>query len=292
MAVGVKKDEYQLGQSATKTITGLAEEIRIDLSLNPNPHLNEGTIYGTVTDELGNPIPDVLIKIMDRDHNPLAHTLTAADGGYIFSPFSSGDEYHLYAVKPGYFMGEALPFPLLPNQSVKKDFTLVLDPDSVLSIIAGEVKSTEGTPIGGAVVELYSVDMVGTETLLALSFTNEYGQYVFRELSQGNYIVRITALGYKPTSAAVTIDQPTSIAKVINTMEVDPAAAKGTISGIITDDEGNSISGADVILYKVEQDESLTPIAYTKTNDEGLYLFIKVPKGNYKIKSNKTIIIV
>ncbi|MEG0691479.1 MAG: carboxypeptidase-like regulatory domain-containing protein, partial [Oscillospiraceae bacterium] len=63
-----------------------------------------------------------------------------------------------------------------------------------------------------------------------------------------------------------------------------------TISGIITDDVGAAVIGADVILYRVETDNSLTPIALTKTIANGVYLFVNTPQGNYKIKSSKTVV--
>lgn len=287
----IKQEKYILGQSIAKSIKDLGEEIRLDLSLQPNPNLNAGTVIGTVKDENGNPIDHALIKIMDSNHNPLAHAFTGLDGAYIFSPFPPGTDYHIYATKQGYALAENLPFTLLPNQTIRKDFTLVVDPNASLGIIAGDVTNKiTHAPVKGAVVNLYSVDEFGVETLYAVAFTNEYGQFVFSELPLGNYIVRVNALGYKPYATTVLISAPGQIAHVISDLNVDQESSRGTISGIITETNNQPIPFADVTLYRVEADNSLTPIAFTKTNDEGVYLFINVPQGNYKIKSNKIFI--
>ncbi|MCX7884075.1 MAG: carboxypeptidase regulatory-like domain-containing protein [Caloramator sp.] len=290
---GVIQDQYELGQSIKKSLSELGQEIRLDLSLKPNPNLNAGTIFGTVKDTQGNPVVGATIKIMDKDHNPLAHTVTGSDGSYIISPFPPGPEYHIYAQADGYLLAEQLPFALLPRQQVEKNFILTRDPDALLSIIAGDVRDNQTPPhvVKGAIVNLYKVDELGHETLIAVTYTNEFGQFTFRDLQKGSYIIRISALGYIPVATSVIISADSTIAKVVATLNVDPQASKGTISGVITDDNNVPIPDADVVLYKVEADGSLTPIAVTRTNDEGVYLFTKVPQGDYKIKSTKSITI-
>ncbi|SKA97206.1 Carboxypeptidase regulatory-like domain-containing protein [Caloramator quimbayensis] len=290
---GVIQDQYELGQSVKKSLSELGQEIRLDLSLKPNSNLEAGTIFGTVKDTQGNPVPGATIKIMDKDHNPLAHTVTGPDGSYIISPFPPGPEYHIYAQADGYLLAEQLPFALLPKQQVEKNFILTRDPDALLSIIAGEVMDNQTPPhaVKGAIVNLYQVDELGHETLIAVTYTNEFGQFTFRDLQKGNYIVRISGLGYIPVAISVVISADSTIAKVIATLNVDPQASKGTISGVITDNNNVPIADADVVLYRVEADGSLTPIAVTRTNDEGVYLFTKVPQGDYKIKSTKSITI-
>lgn len=290
---GVIQDQYELGQSIKKSLSELGQEIRLDLSLKPNPNLDAGTIFGTVKDTQGNPIPGATIKIMDKDHNPLAHTVTGPDGSYIISPFPPGPEYHIYAQADGYLLAEQLPFALLPRQQVEKNFILTRDPDAILSIIAGDVRDNQTPPhvVKGAIVNLYQVDELGHETLIAVTYTNEFGQFTFRDLQKGNYIIRISGLGYIPVAISVIISADSTIAKVMATLNVDPQASKGTISGVITDNNNVPIADADVVLYRVEADGSLTPIAVTRTNDEGVYLFTKVPQGDYKIKSTKSITI-
>ncbi|MEG0691478.1 MAG: carboxypeptidase-like regulatory domain-containing protein, partial [Oscillospiraceae bacterium] len=214
----IKKDIYELAQSPKKTIAGVGEEIRIDLSLVPNPNLNAGTITGTVTTTTGSPIPGAVVKMMDSDYNPLAHVLTGPDGSYIFSPFLPGTNYHIFASAVGYDLATIAPFSLLPNQTIQKNIVATSDPALLKSFIAGDITDQAGLAIYGAVVELYSVDAEQNETLVGVVFSNEFGQYVFREIDQGDYSIRISALGYETITTTVSITADGTIAKVDSTL--------------------------------------------------------------------------
>lgn len=286
----IKKDIYQLAQSPKATIAGVGQEVRIDLNLEPNPNLNSGTITGTVTNTDGQPISGAVVKIMDNDYNPVAHVITGSDGSYIFPPFLPGTNYRIFASAAGYELATTDPFTLLMKQTIEKDIVAKKDLTLTKSFIAGDIVDDHNLPLGGAVVELYSIDEQGNELLAGLSFSNEFGQYVFREVEQGNYAIRISALGYTATRTTISITADGTIAKIDSTLVPDIQSSKGTISGIITDDTGAAVVGADVILYSVAADGSLTPIALTKTIASGVYLFVNTPQGDYKVKSSKTIL--
>lgn len=288
-----KQDLYILGQSNSQSITSPTQEIRLDLSLQTNPNLNSSTIYGKVEDSEGKPIPNALIKIMSNTYEPLSHTFTAADGTYSFTNFKPGSNYQIFAIAQGYALNQNIPFTLNSNDNVEKNFTLAIDANASNSIIAGDAYDSSSTlPIDGAVVKLFSIGEEDKEKLEAITFTNQFGQFLFRELPQGNYLIRLTCLGYMSITNTVNITQSGQITNVILNVVRDTATARGTVSGIITDSNNQPISNADVVLYSSSTDtfgkETLTPIAFTKTNSSGIYLFINVPQGTYKIKSDKT----
>lgn len=283
----VKKDFYKLGQSEKMVLKGLGEEIRIDLNLLPNENLHGGIITGVVKNPDGTPNSGAIIKIMGNDYTPLAHTISGEDGSYTFPLFKAGTGYRIFASAMGFKLCTLEQFSLLEDQSVTKDFDLLVDASLTKSFIAGDIFDKQQKPVLGSNVNLYLVkDKV--ETLVASTFTNEYGQYVFRELEVGDYKIKITGLGYLSATAAVTISKDASIAKIVSNLQVDELSSRGTISGIITDDKGQPIMDADVVLYRVESDDSLTPIALTKTITGGVYLFVNTDQGNYRIKSSKT----
>lgn len=283
----VKKDFYKLGQSEEMVLKGLGEEIRIDLNLLPNENLHGGIITGVVKNPDGTPNAGAIIKIMGSDYTPLAHTISGEDGSYTFPLFKAGTGYRIFASAAGYQLCTLEQFSLLENQSVTKDFDLLADASLSKSFIAGDIFDKQQKPVLGSNVNLYLVKDK-TETLVASTFTNEFGQYVFRELEVGDYKIKITGLGYVSSSAAVTISKDASIAKIVSNLQIDELSSKGTISGIITDDKGQPIINADVVLYRVEPDNSLTPVALTKTIAGGVYLFVNTDQGSYKIKSSKT----
>lgn len=293
MAVGpsVRQDKYILGQSQKKSIDTVGEEIRLDLSLNPNPNLNGGTITGTVKDSNGNPIKGALIKIMGNDYEPLAHVFTGDDGSFIFSPFPPGSNYRIFASAQGYVLKENQQFTILANQEFESNFSLTKDPNANLGIIAGDLfRADTSVPINGAAVSLYTIGANNEETLYALSFTNQYGQFVFSDVPQSSYTIKVNALGYYSFSSSAAITSGGQIVNVVASINPNPNSSRGTVSGLITDNNNQAIPNADVTLYKVEtinSKESLTAVAYTKTNTDGAYLFINVDQGNYLVKSNQ-----
>lgn len=285
----IKQDIYILGQSDKKTIRSVGEEIRLDLQLQPQPLNNTGKVTGTVTDESGNPITSGLIKLMSADYEPLLHAITGSDGTYTLDNVPSGTGYNIFATAAKKALKQGTSFSITAGQVVTKNFSLADEPAAQLGVIAGDLNdSSTGLPINGAVISLYQVNSDDTEVLKAITYTNEYGQFVFRELDLGNYSIRVSALGYIGTTSTVNITTSGQIIPSLINIAQNPNSSRGTVSGIITDNINQPIPSADVVLYQVEDDESLTAIAFTKTNSSGVYLFINVPQGNYKVKSNQT----
>lgn len=108
-------------------------------------------------------------------------------------------------------------------------------------------------PIDGAIVFLYKVKD-NDEILLAISHSNEYGQFVFSEVELSKYEIKINSLGYLDESMSVEILKENHIMLIKPTLMPDPNTENGTVSGIITNNDNTPIVGADVILYKVDGD--------------------------------------
>lgn len=286
--VQVKQDKFVLGQSISKTIASLGEEIRLDLQLQPLIQTIGASVEGLVTDTNGAVIPNALVKIMDSNFEPLLHSVTDANGEYLFNNIPASNSYTIFAIAPGKKIKQGQGFSLSEGASRTINFTLEDDLAMQLAIIAGDLFQTGTTnPVGGAVVTLFEVDQNGIETLSAITHTNEFGQFVFREVANGEYSINISALGFISDSISVSVTSAPQIISVQPTLQPDPNAQNGTVSGVILDNLNAPIDRADVILYEVNVDDSLTPVAFTKTNSAGVYLFINVPQGTYKVKSNE-----
>lgn len=284
----VKQDKFILGQSISKTIASLGEEIRLDLQLQPAIQTIGATVQGLITDTNGTVVPNALVKIMDNNFEPLLHTVTDANGEYLFNNIPASSSYTIFAIAPGKKLKQEQGFALSDGASRTINFTLEDDPAMQLAIIAGDLyQNGTTTPINGAVVTLFEVDENGLETLRAITHTNEFGQFVFREVSNGNYNINISALGFISDSVSASIASAPQILSIKPVLQPDPNAQNGTVSGVILDNLNAPIDRADVILYRVEANDDLTPVAFTKTNSAGVYLFINVPQGTYKVKSNE-----
>ena len=123
-----------------------------------------------------------------------------------------------------------------------------------------------------------------------MHYFHQYGQFVFSDVPQSKYNIKINALGYYSYSSLAAITAGGQIINVIANINPNPNSSRGTVSGLIVDNNNRAISDADVTLYKVEtinSKESLTAVTYTKTNTDGAYLFINVDQGNYLVKSNQ-----
>ncbi len=284
----VKQDKFILGQSISKTIASLGEEIRLDLQLQPVTQTIGATVEGLVTDTNGVAISNALIKIMDTNFEPLLHTVTDVNGEYLFNNIPASSSYTIFAIAPGKKLNQEQGFALSDGASKTINFTLENDPAMQLAIIAGDLyQSGTTTPINGAIVTLFEVDDNGLETLSAITYTNEFGQFVFREVSNGNYNINISALGFISDSISASVAFAPQILSLQPTLQPNPNAQNGTVSGVILDNFNAPIDRADVILYRVDPNDVLTPVAFTKTNSAGVYLFINVPQGTYKVKSNE-----
>lgn len=283
-----KQDIYVLGQSQTGSVSSVGEEIRLDLSLLPQPLIQTGTVSGTVTYN-GSPLPNAVVKVLDSNYNPVIHAVSQTDGTYSIANHPAGSGYHIYCSATGKLLNEGITYTISAGDSLTRDFTMTDDPNASLSIIAGDLlDSATSQPISGAVVSLYKYDTTTQgEVLAAITYTNQYGQFVFRELGIAQYTIRIAALGYNSVTTTIQITQAGQIAPVDLNMNQNATTSRGTVSGVITDNNNHVIANADVVLYRVETDGRLTAMAFTKTDANGVYLFINVDQGDYKVKSTQ-----
>lgn len=286
----VFKDEFMLCRSDKKSLTGIAETIRLDLSLKQNPYLNSGSITGKIKDASGIGISGAVIVILDENFKSIARTIAGNDGIYKITHLQPGSGYRAYSLAPGFKLSEALTFNLTPNQLLEIDLTLLPDITETWSIIAGNVQNIHGIPVSSASVELYKLEEAATK-LISLSFTNDIGQFVLRDLTIGSYFLKINAAGYFSDIFPAEVKKQKSIVHINAELKEDLKASKGTVIGIISNNDDEPLPDADVILYRVGFDKTLIPVAYTRTNHEGIYLFVNVPQGEYMVNSNRTVIV-
>jgi hypothetical protein len=285
------KDIYVLGQSETGSIVNLGEEIRIDLALETSVQKDVGTLYGNIQDADGNPIENVTVKITDNLFNPLYHRNTDENGNYTINNIPADNQYEVVAQKDLYDLGIGTSFVMQAEQMIERKFTLVASQETNTAIVAGEIMTTDDERVADVAVALYDNSQPESPVLLKTTYTNQYGQFAFFYIPAGLYKIECKKLGYTTASNTFVVDSSTQMLNIEVDMEVDPVTRKGTVNGVIRDEEGSPVASAFVILYTVTQvkgEEVLTPVRKTITNGDGLYLFEQVSKGDYKIKANKT----
>ncbi len=286
--MSVVKDEYILGKSMVKSLSGVGEAIRIDLRLNSNPHLQSGTFTGKIKDNLGKPVADAVIIVLDESYEMLANAISSNGGTFLITPLKSGKSYHAYAHAPGFSLADTPCFTLRPNETVERDFMLTPNSEDYKPIIIGVVQNQLGLPINLASIELCRLEGTSAK-LIGISLSNEVGQFILRDLMPGIYFLKVNAMGYFDGFYPIEIGPASGITRVEAILKENPKSSKGMITGLITDTEDQPLVNADVILYREESDQSLLPVSYTRTNHEGIYLFVNVPHGNYRINANRSV---
>ncbi|MPQ44476.1 carboxypeptidase regulatory-like domain-containing protein, partial [Clostridium tarantellae] len=284
----IRSDKYNLSKSSFIEVKEKNLDLKVDITLEADS-TNEllGTlVVGSVVDSNNNPIKGAIVKLLGKDLQQLYRVTTDDQGKYIISHVLYSDIYTVSAIANGKLLSTSQPFTLTNASRKMIDFTLYDSPNVNLGVINGTLLDSNFIEVFGAVIFLYSV--VGNNNILkSLTFTDLNGNFIFSQLDEGKYFITISKLGYVSTQIE-TIVTKNNISSLNLNLNNDPNASKGVISGIITNDSNKIIPNADVVLYEIDENNKLIPLAYTKTNPSGFYTFINVKKGHYIIKSNQS----
>ncbi|MPQ43259.1 glycoside hydrolase domain-containing protein [Clostridium tarantellae] len=288
----IRKDRFDSEQSKIVRVSGKGSEAWLDMQVNfNNKDINIGSsISGKVTDSNNNGIEGAIVKLMDENLQPLSNAMTDENGNYIITSIPYSNTYTMMAISEGKELKQIPVFTISLGENKIINFTLQSDTNVNLGIISGTLLDINSRGITGAIILLYDIEN-GIENLKAITYTDTSGIFVFNELMTGNYKIKITALGYKyeELSIKVNVGEITTTSKVLYE---NPEAPDGIISGTITDSMNNTVENADVMLYSINENNELNPMAFAKANSKGLYTFINVPPGDYLIKSNQSELII
>jgi subtilisin family serine protease len=127
--------------------------------------------------------------------------------------------------------------------------------------------ATTGNPIAGATVEV-------TGAVERTTTTDSAGVYALT-LPIGTYNVEARSFGYLTgTATADVLEGQTTVVD----FALDPAPSH-SVSGTVTDGDGNPLEGATVTILG-------TPIPPTTTDAAGGYSFASVPEGEYEVRAD------
>lgn len=294
MNKNVRRDKYISTLSYIVKVPSEPTSVTMDLTLKRQPVTPVSqSISGSVKDVSGNPIESAYVQLYSNNKNPIRGATTNKDGRYVINNVEAGEVYFISAIAQNKDLSNMETVELQVGVDKIVNFVLEENLISELSVISGTLtgKEINNTVVSGAIVSLYKLEEGKQPQIVAVTFSNEQGKYVLREIGIGRYAINVTALGYAAEEQVVTIDSPKTKLVINFTMYKVPAVSeKSFIQGIISDDYGKAIVGADVILYRIDNSGELVPVALTRTNDSGKYLFADVPDGNYRVISNDSIV--
>ncbi|MPQ43204.1 MSCRAMM family protein [Clostridium tarantellae] len=251
-------------------------------------------VAGEVDDLNGNPIENAFVQIMDEENNPVYHGFTNEEGKYLLNNIPMNSKYNILVKANNKKIYYGNSFEGILDEVKIINFILEDDITKEYSIIAGSIIDDDNMEnvIKSAIITLSKLDENYNEKLIDVTYTNENGQYIFTDVMDGEYIISVTASGYlnKIVNKKVENKINNVIEYKIN-LQLEKDMKKGSISGIITDYNDNPLGNTNVVLYSINKENSLKPIAFTKSNEKGMYLFTNIPEGNYKIMSKQDEII-
>lgn len=226
----------------------------------PGPAAGGVPVYGRVLAAGGGvPVPGAVVTLIDPTGRQLGHALADSAGRYTV---------HVPAAGPYVLVGSAAGRrPQVATLSVggsPVEYNLVL---TGTTGVTGSVRSAD-RPVTGALV--VATDLYGE--VADSTVTGADGGYRLGELTAGEYVLTVSAVGHRPTATTVTVGDAGAAQDVF----LAPAAAvRGTIRGR----SGSPLTDARVALL----DSAGNVVATRTTGEDGEYAFPDLPGTEYTV---------
>lgn len=222
-------ENFAVGIAGAFVISG--QTTNTALTIQPNP----GMISGTVVSDLGEPVSNVTVALIDVNETPIGSGTTDTEGNYTVSSVPVGS-YAVVIIAAGYANATGT-VSVDPGQ-------VITDLNYQLEIIRGSISgsvsdATTGAPIIGARILIR--DSVGI--LVRFTTTDQFGNFVLRNFVPGMYSVTSSAPNYSTEITGVIVES-----SVTAGADVQLTSIVGNIAGQITDVNGNPLSGDNIQL--------------------------------------------
>jgi hypothetical protein len=229
-----------------------------------------GSVAGRVTDESGNPLGGVAIKVQSGDKELATATPTAGPvGSYRLDDLTTPGTYLLSFTAEG-FGTEILAVDLGPGESrTNLDVKMTRGTGSISGVVTDE----DGNPLGDVAVSVNGPrGAVQTATLT----TGNVGRYAVSGLATpASYSLTFTKPGYATTTVEVTLARTGSAPNTDVTMATRSAVLKGTIF----EENSHELSGATITVT----DGTTERTTFSAATPAGAYELVGLAPGSYSI---------
>lgn len=189
--IAAVKDGNYLSADVPLTISSILP-VKINLALINNDASTMNVIYGILSDKTtGLPIDNVkisLYSVVGELKTFVASTTSIADGEYVLDQVADGN-YEIAFDKAGYQTSTVNNITLSGGTIFNATTTLTSIVGNINSTVSGIIKTDLGVIVANAFVGLYKI-VDGVETLVAITYTNAEGKYMFGNVLEGEYLVK------------------------------------------------------------------------------------------------------
>ncbi len=271
------KDKKSINQSHVKILEEPNAEIILNCCIYDVD--NNSIIAGKVINICDRkPISQACIKFTDKNYNPLCHCFTDEEGYFYINQYFL-DTIRIIVSKKGYKTYSSCTYYITDPQL--KNIIIKLTPRCKGErIITGFVSDCDYKPAENVHVILKKEE----DNCIYSTYTNENGIFIVDDVDHGFYKITFCSHMYYKYSYNIIFDN--GIILFLGETRIKKKELKGTLNGIITDEHGKPINEAVVVLFNSKNN---TPLQFTSTNENGVYLFYDLDIGRYYIVSNKSI---
>lgn len=189
--IAAVKDGNYLSIDEPLTISSISP-VTINLALTNNNTSTMNIIYGILKDTTsGLPIDNVkisLYSVVGEIKTLIASTTSIADGEYVLDHVADGN-YEITFDKAGYQTANINNVILSGGTTFNATTTLTSIVGNINSTVSGIIKTDLGVIVANAFVGLYKI-VDGIESLVAVTYTNAEGKYMFGNVLEGEYLVK------------------------------------------------------------------------------------------------------
>lgn len=287
-------------------IAGHTEGVRADAYV-----YGSGSISGTVTDEVGQPLQNVSVTVYKYGTYPwggngwyyFTSAYTDADGNYSITGLTTGEYKVGFSVAAGYVSElyndkhdlDSADLVTVTQGSTTENINASL---AAVGAISGAVTDEYGAPLQNVYVSFYRLDAQGNwDGYPYYVYTDANGNYSKGELPSGDYKVSFHACGYSECYGGNYMseyfdDMPdldsadlVTVTGGSTTENIDASLSTGgSISGTVTNEAGQPLQGIDVTVYDFADAPWGRPLRTVTTDVSGNYSVGGLTSVDYKVE--------
>ncbi|WP_226526993.1 carboxypeptidase regulatory-like domain-containing protein [Metabacillus niabensis] len=235
----------------------------VSITMTPNP----GSVSGSITDNLGNPITNAAVQVFDLNGILIATGFTSSEGNYTIGNIPSGS-FTIVVTAPGY--GQVtVGINVSPGEVLTGiDAVLVANPGSINGQITNQ---NTGTRIEGAVVSILDGS---SQVPVSVTTTSFFGNYTVSDLAPGSYIVTASKPNFGTNQIGAIVISDRTV-----TADIGLVPNPGVINGNVIDTNGDPVTGAEIRVSVLNENQIV--VVTLLANSDGTYTVPFLTPGTY-----------